>query len=146
MSTKYRNEPCPTCGAFTNRGVTIDAVIVKDGKILLIKRGVEPFKRYWGLIGGYVGWDETVEDAVRRELKEELGLDATSLRFIKLYSNPDRHPKQSIDMAYAVEVTGDPRPGDDAVDFHWYPIDALPNELAFDHKQIIEDYCALMQI
>jgi ADP-ribose pyrophosphatase YjhB (NUDIX family) len=140
MNTQYRNEPCPTCGAFTNRGVTIDAVIIRNGKALLIKRGVEPFKGYWGLVGGYVGWDETIEDAVRRELHEELGFETTSLRFIGTYSDPSRHPKQSIDIAYAVEVTGEPKPGDDAVDFQWVDLTNLPENLAFDHKQIIEDY------
>jgi len=94
--------------------VTIDALIIKDNKILLIKRGADPFKGFWGTPGGYVEWDETVEDAVKREVKEELGLDTTSLKFVGLYSAPERHPKQCINVAYTVTVEGEPKSGDDA--------------------------------
>jgi ADP-ribose pyrophosphatase YjhB (NUDIX family) len=131
---------CPECGRFANRGTTIDAIIVKDSKILLIKRGVEPYKGYWGLCGGYVEWDETVEGAVRREVEEELHLHVESLDFIGFYSKPDRHPKQAIDFAFAAQVTGDPVVGDDALEFQFFDFDSLPKELAFDHKQIINDY------
>lgn len=133
------NESCPQCGRFANRGTTIDAVIIKGGKVLLIKRGVEPFKDFWALPGGYVEWDETVEGAVKREVSEELGLSVKTLEFIGLYSDPKRHPRQCIDMAYAVEVEGDVNVGDDAVDWKWESINSLP-ALAFDHKQIIDDY------
>lgn len=133
------NEPCPECGRFANRGISIDAVIEKDGKILLIKRGAEPFKGFWALPGGYVEWDENTEDAVKREVAEEIGLAVKSLKLIGVYSNPNRHPKQVIDIAFAVQVEGDIRTGDDAVDHKWEAIRSLP-ELAFDHKQIIDDY------
>lgn len=132
------NEPCSHCGRFANRGTTIDAVIMREGKVLLIKRGAEPFKGFWALPGGYVEWDETVEDAVRREVSEELGLSVKYLEFIGLYSDPKRHPRQCIDMAYAVEIEGDIKAGDDAVDYKWESIQSL-SELAFDHKQIIDD-------
>jgi len=133
------NEPCPSCGRYANRGLTIDAVIVRDDKVLLIKRGSEPFAGFWALPGGYVDWDETVEDAVKREVMEETGLTVTSLELIGVYSNPDRHPKQCISMAYAAQTTGDVKVGDDAMDFQWASIESLP-ELAFDHKEIIEKY------
>ena len=55
------DEQCPNCGRYANRGVSIDAVIIKDNHILLIQRGVEPNKGYWGTPGGYVGWDESTE-------------------------------------------------------------------------------------
>lgn len=58
------NEPCPVCGRYANRGVSIDAVILKYNKVLLIQRGVEPNKGLWGTPGGYVGWDESSEYTV----------------------------------------------------------------------------------
>ena len=133
------NEPCPSCGRYNNRGVTVDAVIVKDNKILLIKRGNEPFKGFWALPGGYVGWDETVEDAVKREVAEETGLIVKTLEMIGVYSNPARHPKQVIDVAFTVETEGKPKAGDDAIEVGWFDINDLP-ELAFDHEKIIGDY------
>ena len=133
------NEPCPECGRYENRGLTIDAVIVKDDKVLLIKRGAEPFKGFWALPGGYVDWDETVEDAVKREVAEETGLAVTNLELIGVFSKPERHPKQCVAIAYAVEAHGDPVVGDDAVEFQWASLDSLP-ELAFDHEKIIGDY------
>jgi 8-oxo-dGTP diphosphatase len=133
------NEPCPECGRFANRGVTIDALIIKEEKILLIKRNEEPFKGFWALPGGYVEWNERVEDAVRREVSEEVGLKVKSLDFIGIFSDPKRHPNQCIDVAYLAEAEGDIRPGDDAAECKWESIDSLP-DLAADHKKIIDYY------
>jgi len=55
--------------------ICVDGVYVKDGKLLLLKRGVEPFKSYWHVVGGHVEEDETLKEAVKREFKEETGLD-----------------------------------------------------------------------
>ena len=55
--------------------ICVDGVYVKDGKLLLLKRGVEPFKGYWHVVGGHVEEDETLKEAVKREFKEETGLD-----------------------------------------------------------------------
>ena len=133
------NEPCPVCGRFNNRGATIDAVIIRDDKILLIKRGTDPFKGFWALPGGYVEWDESTEDTVAREVKEELGLTVLSCELIGVYSAPGRHPKQAINMAYSVVASGNPKAGDDALEFKWFLLDNLPDELAFDHEKIISE-------
>jgi ADP-ribose pyrophosphatase YjhB (NUDIX family) len=55
--------------------VCVDGVYVKDGKLLLLKRGVEPFKGFWHVVGGHVEEDESLKDAVKREFREETGLD-----------------------------------------------------------------------
>lgn len=133
------NEQCSSCGRFANRGVSIDAVVIKDDKVLLIRRGVEPFKGYWALPGGYVEWDESVEEAVKREVREEVGLIVTSLKLVGVYSEPSRHPKQVINVAYLVEVTGEVSAGDDAVEYQWCELNSLPEELAFDHNMIISN-------
>jgi 8-oxo-dGTP diphosphatase len=136
---KKNNESCPECGRFANRGVTVDALIIKEEKILLIKRNAEPFKGFWALPGGYVDWNERVEDAIKREVSEEVGLDVKSLNFVGVFSDPKRHPKQCINVAYVAEAEGDIKPGDDAIECKWESIDSLP-ELAFDHKKIIDYY------
>ncbi|MCL6096420.1 MAG: NUDIX hydrolase [Patescibacteria group bacterium] len=134
------SERCPHCGRYANRGVSIDAVIIKDNKVLLIQRGTEPNKGFWGIPGGYVGWDESAEDTVKREVKEETNLDVQKLRLVGVYSSPDRHPKQVINVVYLAEVTnGQLKHGDDALDAKWVNQDELPDKLAFDHRQNIED-------
>jgi 8-oxo-dGTP diphosphatase len=144
MKTIPRNEPCPLCGRFSNRGITIDGVIIRGDKILLNKRGVEPDKGKWSLPGGYVEWDESVPETVAREVAEETGLQVTNVKLIGVYSDPKRHPKQSVDIAYLVEASGEPKAGDDADDSHFVALDALPPDLAFDHAQIIRDASSLL--
>lgn len=141
-----QDKACPYCGRYDNRGLTIDAVIVKDGNVLLIQRGVEPFKGYWATPGGYVRWGETVEAAVRSEVVEETGLEATSLKLVGVYSDPKRHPKQAVNMVYLVEVSdGEPKAGDDADDARWFSLADLPEQLALDHKQNIADALKLLK-
>lgn len=135
-----KNKPCPKCGRYNNRPIAIDAVIVKNEKLVLIKRGADPFKGYWGLPGGHVDWDETIEDAVIREVKEEVGVTVTHLKLLGVYSSPTRSPKQSVALAYVCEVEGELKAGDDAVDVGLYPFDSLPSPLAFDHGWIIENF------
>lgn len=140
MSELSRNEPCPECGRFANRGVSVDAVILQNEKVLLVKRGVEPNKGFWATPGGYVEWDESTEDAAKREVKEETGLNVQSLQLVGVYSSPDRHPKQVINVLYLAGVEqGEPIPGDDAEAVEWFGIDDLPEQMALDHKQNIID-------
>ena len=140
ISKEYRNKPCPTCGSFTNRGPCIDAIIVKDNKILLIKRGAEVFTGYWALVGGYLEWDESYEDCIKREVKEEVDLEVTSMKLLGVYSDPARSPVQSVSAVYIVDVDGTPHAGDDAQEVRWFELNKLPGEMAFDHAIMIKDY------
>lgn len=140
MAELSRADPCPHCGRFANRGISIDAVIIKGDRILLVKRGIEPFKDFWATPGGFIEWDESAEQAVAREVMEETGMTVTSARLVGAYSSPDRHPRQVINLLHVAEVAeGSPVAGDDAVDVQWFTFDSLPDELAFDHKQNILD-------
>lgn len=136
---QYNNNVC-ACTKYHNRAVTIDAVIVTEGRILLIKRGLHPYKGYWALPGGHLDYDETIENAVTREVKEETGLDVISLTFLGIYSTPKRHPLQTVAIAYMVNVLGEAHYGSDAVGLNYFSIDRLPEQLAFDHRQMIDDY------
>ena len=147
MTTLKKSDPCTVCGRFDNRGVSIDAVIIKGSEILLIKRGSQPYKGFWGTPGGYVDWDESTEEAVTREVKEETGLDVTHTSLIGVYSDPSRHPKQTINIVYVARVaSGDAKAADDATDLKWFPISDLPSELAFDHRQNIAAALKLQNI
>lgn len=132
--------PCSLCGKYDNRGIAIDAIIIQNNQLLLIKRGIEPGKGHWAFPGGHIDFDEKVEDAVVREVKEETGLDVFSCTFFGIYSNPKRHPQQVIALVFTASANGIIRAGDDAEDATFFPLDNLPRDLAFDHTQIITDY------
>ncbi len=123
-----------------NRGISVDMIITKGNQVLLVKRGAEPFKGYWGTFGGFIEWDETPEDAVRRETKEEAGVEVTSMKLLGVYGDPKRHPHQVITLVYKVEISGEPKAGDDAEDVKWVDNDKIPDNLGFDHNQILKDY------
>jgi 8-oxo-dGTP diphosphatase len=121
--------------------VTVDAVIVSQQKILLIKRGRPPYKGDWALPGGFVEYGETTSEAVVREVKEETGLTCDIIKLVGVYSDPDRDPRgHTISVAYAMKVeTGDLSAGDDAQHACWVDITRLPHSIAFDHSKIIDD-------
>lgn len=131
---------CPVCGRYNNRGVSVDAVILKGKQVLLVKRGSEQlFNGYWATPGGYVEWNETIEGAVRREVKEETGMKVTNIELIKVDSSPERHPKQVINFVYFVNAKGKPALQKDFLDVKWFSLGKLPDTMAFDHKQNILD-------
>ena len=142
---KYRTgEAYPYCYKYPQVGLTADCVIFSyDGKdllVLLIKRGIEPFKDRWALPGGFVKPEETAEQGARRELLEETGFEANYLEQIKVFSNPDRDPRQRVVTVPFIALVkhGPVVGGDDAADARWFPIEQVP-DLAFDHNQILAE-------
>ncbi len=126
---------------YKNPSVTVDGIIERNNEILLIKRGREPFKGMWALPGGFVEYGEIVEDAVKREIKEETGLITEVRHLLGVYSKPDRDPRgHTISIVFVLDVLGGKlKEGDDASDTRFFSVGQLPN-LAFDHKDIIKDY------
>lgn len=126
------------------QAVTADAVVITQNeprKVLLIKRGGKPFKGCWAFPGGFMNMDETLEECVIRELKEETGLVVTEVKPIGSYSRVDRDPRgRTITIAYLIVVDEElPVKGqDDAKQAKWWPLNDLP-ELAFDHSKILND-------
>ncbi len=119
--------------------IAVDGVLIKNGKILLIKRKNEPFKGKWALPGGFVEYGERVEDAVLREFQEEVGIKAKIKKLLGVYSDPKRDPRgHVISVVFLLEAEGEPKAGDDAADAKFFSLDELP-PLAFDHEKIIKD-------
>jgi ADP-ribose pyrophosphatase YjhB (NUDIX family) len=134
----HRTIPCAKCGVVPRRGVAADVVIIHEGAVLLVKRGFPPDAGRWAAPGGYVEWDESVEDAARREVTEETGLLVDRLELVGVRGDPERHPEQLITVVFLGEAHGEIRAGDDAADAAWYPLDSLPNEMALDHRSSVE--------
>lgn len=126
--------------------VTVDIAIFTSEEdrrqVLLIKRGHWPFQNFWALPGGFIEMDETLYAAALRELKEETGVTDVFLEQLYTFGDPGRDPRtRVITVVYlAVVPAGQvkPRAGDDAAEARWWPIDALPENLAFDHKDILQ--------
>lgn len=120
--------------------LTADGAILKNDKILLIKRKNEPFKGKWALPGGFIEYGERVEHAVLREVFEETGVKATIKELVGIYSDPNRDPRgHTITVVYLLNIKeGGLKAGDDAADAKFFNINELP-ELAYDHDIIVQD-------
>lgn len=133
--------------AYPRPMLTADCVVVDScRKVLLVRRGNDPYRGCWALPGGFMEMDETIESCAARELKEETGLEVAAdvLRLVGVYSAPGRDPRgRTVTAAYAVHLPDGQQPaaGDDAAEVRWWPLEALP-PLAFDHAQIIADATA----
>ncbi|MDD5617170.1 MAG: NUDIX hydrolase [Candidatus Methanoperedens sp.] len=119
--------------------LTVDTVIIYQGKIVLIRRKNPPFQDHFALPGGFVEVGETVEEAAVREAKEETGLDVRLLKLLGVYSDPLRDSRgHTVSVCFLALGSGNLKAGSDAKDTGLFGIDEIP-ELAFDHNKIIED-------
>ena len=121
--------------------LTADCVAFdRRGRLLLIRRKHPPFVGRYALPGGFVDVGETVEEACRRELHEETGVEAGTLTLIGIYSDPGRDPRfHTASAAYLTRLdAAEPAAGDDAAAAEWVK-DWRSLDLAFDHRRIIED-------
>ena len=122
--------------------VTTDCVVFgfdgHDLKILLIERGIEPYKGAWAFPGGFLNMDETAEQGALRELKEETRLDLRYIKQVGAFSDVDRDPRtRVITIAfYALAKKAFVQGGDDAAKAQWFALNEVPR-LAFDHDYIL---------
>jgi 8-oxo-dGTP diphosphatase len=130
---------------YARPALTVDAVVFgldeEDLKVLLIRRGVEPFAGRWALPGGFVHVDETLDQAVLRELREETGLAKVYLEQLYTFGETARDPRERVVSVayYALVRLGDHQvqAATDAREAAWFAVDDLP-ALAFDHAAITE--------
>jgi len=119
--------------------LTVDCIIRYKQGIVLIQRRHPP--EGWALPGGFCEIGETVEDAVRRETREETGLELENLKQFRVYSDPDRDPRfHTVSVVFLADGKGVLRGGSDAKVARVFKLDELPEEICFDHREIIEDY------
>ncbi len=129
---------------YPRAALTVDCVVFgfDEGelKVLLIERGLEPFKGKWALPGGFVRVEETLDEAARRELTEETGLKEVFLEQLYTFGAVDRDPRERVVSVayYALVKLSDHRAkaATDAANAEWFPISKVP-KLAFDHADIL---------
>ena len=125
---------CPSCGAeiaqYRNPFPTVDIIIEINGGIVLIERKNPPYG--WALPGGFVDYGESLEQAARREAKEETSLTITNLRLLGCYSDPQRDARMhTISTVFAAKGTGTPMAADDAANLAIFALDQL------DRKSVV---------
>lgn len=127
---------------YPHPAVTTDCVIFGfDGvsiKVLLIQRGIEPYKGAWAFPGGFLKMDETAEEGARRELEEETGLKDAQVEQFHTFTGIDRDPRERVITIahYALVKMEEVKGGDDAANARWFSYDEIPR-LAFDHERIL---------
>jgi 8-oxo-dGTP diphosphatase len=107
-------------------------------KMLLIQRGIEPFKGKWAFPGGFMKIDETAEECAKRELEEETGLKNAAVEQFYTFSDVNRDPRERVITVahYALVRLSEVKGGDDAASARWFAMDEVPS-LAFDHDRIL---------
>jgi len=126
--------------------LTVDAIVLRrhecQWQVLLVERGIDPFKGKWALPGGFVNMDELLENACIRELKEETGLQVAKMIQFKTFDAINRDPRhRTISVVHYTVLKDDQKieAGDDAKKVAWFPVTDLP-ELAFDHSLIFSQF------
>lgn len=119
--------------------LAVDVVILTGDGFVLVKRKNEPYRGRWSLPGGFVRYGETVEDAAKREAKEETGLTVRLKRLLGVYSDPRRDPRgHVVSVCFLAErIGGKLAASSDAADVKVFR--SVPGGMAFDHGKILKD-------
>ena len=128
---------------YKNPVLTVDIIIsvneTNNDKIVLIDRKNPPFG--WALPGGFVDYGETLEGAAMREAYEETGLKVKLIRQFHTYSDPKRDKrKHTISIVFLATAEGEPKAADDAKDARMFNLGELPDNMALDHAEILDDF------
>ena len=132
---------------YRNPTPTVDTIIQRDSRILLVKRRNDPFKGYLVLPGGFVNEGERVEDAAEREVNEETSLNIELIHILGVYSDPTRDPRgHMMSTVFISKISShndkvDAVAQDDAAAIEWISLEVIDTRnVGFDHKRIISDY------
>jgi ADP-ribose pyrophosphatase YjhB (NUDIX family) len=134
---------CGRCGyvAYRNPVPAAGVIVVEDDEVLMVRRKLDPRQGMWTLPAGFVEYDEHVADCAVRETKEETNLDVELIRLFGVYMAMDDPRVRVVLLLYlGKRVGGDIRPGDDASEARFFPLDRTPAEIAFKaHEQALSD-------
>jgi len=139
---------CPECGyiVFRDPKLAVGALIVQDGRVLLVRRGVIPRRGFWAMPSGFVEYDEQPRPALAREIREETGLEAEIGRVLDVFPIADPN-KKGVFLLFEARVTGgELQPGDDVTEARWFPISDIPwDEMAFPQLRDVLDSSSFLE-
>ena len=131
-SFTFYNNAAPCTGVFVVRRA-VGQELASCHEVLLVKRGIEPFLGWWDVPGGFLESSEHPEEGAKRELLEETGLVIEPTEILGFWPDvygPEEEP--TLNIGYLAEIIGgEMRAGDDASELAWFPLDALPEQIAF---------------
>lgn len=136
---------CDACGfiVYASSKPTAGALCVDNGRVLLARRAHAPFVGFWDIPGGFLEEGEDPVDGLRRELREETGLDVEPLRFLGIWMDRyggDSTAEATLNLYWTARVvSGEPIPADDVAELRWFERDELPGreELAFENVPLV---------
>ena len=135
---------CPACGYvwYRNPGPAAGVLLVEAGRVLLVKRRWEPRAGDWCVPAGFMEAGERPDQTAVRELQEETGVIAQLTGLFGVYAGFDDPRVRTVLILYTgVATGGQARAGDDAIELAWFPLDALPDDLAFaSHRQALAEF------
>ncbi len=133
---------CPNCNfVFWNNPKPVVSVLLNtNNKILMLKRANEPLKDYWVMPGGYVNYDETPEEAVKRETLEEIGIEVDILGLIGVYRINNDPRGVNIDIIYEGDLKGQIQLSEEHGKYKFFSINELPEKIAYKHREAIRDW------
>jgi mutator protein MutT len=131
---------CPACRHvdWGNPKPAVGAILTRGGRVLLSRRARDPHRGMWDLPGGFLESGEHPEDAIRRELREETGLDARVLGLAAVATG-EYQGEATLNLVYRCEAEGEPRADDDSAELRWFAPDEVPRPLAFPHEEAALD-------
>ena len=133
---------CSNCSfTFWNNPKPVASVILhNNGKILLLQRANKPLKNFWCLPGGYIDYEETPEEAIRRETKEEAGFDVGIESLVGVYRIDNDPRGVNIDIIYEAELKGKILLSEEHHNYNLFAIEELPAKIAYKHREAINDW------
>jgi ADP-ribose pyrophosphatase YjhB (NUDIX family) len=135
---------CGECGAvhYRNAKPCGGALLVHDGRVLLVKRSIDPFRDHWDIPGGFCEEREHPRAAAERELFEETGVRGRATRFHGMWIDDYGGGVVTLNVYWLLEPDGDLTPNPDSDEAHelgWFGPDELPDDIAFDHARQVLD-------
>jgi ADP-ribose pyrophosphatase YjhB (NUDIX family) len=129
---------CTSCGEvyWGNAVPGVQGILERAGRVLLARRANEPRRGYWDLPGGFLGEAEAPLEGLRREFREETGLEVEPLEFLQIDIEPygDRYV---LSITWLVEGDGEPVADDDVAELRWFAPGELPDEMAFPGQNAV---------
>lgn len=132
----HERQVCARCGRvhYRNSKPAVSAIVLRRGEVLLSRRAREPKRDQWDLPGGFLEAGEPPEAGLARELREETSMAVGSPRLVDVAIG-DYAGEPTLNLIYVCEAEGTPVAADDSAELRWWPLDALPRDLAWEHER-----------